>query len=303
MDVESPEPPPTSSTSSVAPLRKRSFHPSDVNNEGTLICSTASDESSDESEFVHVARRMAKRRLLKTFPSQSNATPNIQEPPVHTISFVPLNAADSMNRLNRHVTSMSLEALVPGQIPDVRINGHKKVLAIDATQRTALEILTKVNVLGNINVRSFIPDDKDSRAGVIYDVDTSVSVIDFPNVIKTVMEPSIIFQARRLENSRCVKLVFKGDKASQAEHRKSGNRQGPHEASSKQCPNVKEMQVLRQMARYGSTQREAADKVRRRRSRYMKTPRVPSAKARDTPLPHITHSPPQAYKCHQQAFS
>ncbi|KAH7950565.1 hypothetical protein HPB51_028402 [Rhipicephalus microplus] len=71
--------------------------------------------------------------------------------------------------------------------------------------------------------------------------------------------------------------------------------QGPHEASSKQCPNLKkEMQVLRQMARDGSTHREAAAKVRRRRSRHKKTHRTSSAKARDTPLPHITHSPPQA---------
>ncbi|KAH8036919.1 hypothetical protein HPB51_006980 [Rhipicephalus microplus] len=48
------------------------------------------------------------------------------------------------------------------------------------------------------------------------------------------------------------------------------------------------------MARDGSTHREAAAKVRRRRSRHRKTPRTSSAKARDTPPPHITHSPPQA---------
>ncbi|KAH8026852.1 hypothetical protein HPB51_026187 [Rhipicephalus microplus] len=48
------------------------------------------------------------------------------------------------------------------------------------------------------------------------------------------------------------------------------------------------------MARDGSTHREAAAKVRRRRSRHRKPPRTCSAKARDTPLPHITHSPPQA---------
>lgn len=348
MDVESPGPPPIRPASSVATLRKRSGHPSDVDSEDTLMYSTASDESSDESDFVPVARHKAKRRLLTTSPSQSKATTNIQEPPVHTILFVPLNAADSMNRLNRQVTSMSLEALVPGQITDVRINGRKNVLAIDVTQRTALDVLTKVNVLGNINVRSFIPDGKDSRAGVIYDVDTSISDIDFPTLIKPVTEATIILQARRLGNSRCVKLVFKGDslptqvrvghfrhtvrpfvpkplqcrkcckighvsavctssavcsrcseshntEACQAEHRKCGNCQGPHEASSKQCPNVKkEMQVLRQMARDGSTHREAAAKVRRRRSRHRKTPRTSSAKARDTPLPHITHSPPQA---------
>ncbi|KAH7950641.1 hypothetical protein HPB51_028323 [Rhipicephalus microplus] len=313
-----------------------------------LIYSTASDESFDESDFLPMARRKVKRRLLTTSPSQSKATPNIQEPPVHTILFVPLNAADSMNRLNRQVTSMSLEALVPRQITDVRINGRKNVLAIDVTQRTALDVLTKVNPLGNINVHSFIPDGKDSKAGVIYNVDTSISNIVFPILIKPVTEATIFLQARHLGNSRCVKLVFMGDslptqvrvghfqhivcpfvpkplqcrkfckighvnavctssvmcsrcseshntETCQAEHRKCANCQGPHEAPSKQCTNVKKkMQVLRQMARHGSAHREAAAKVRRRRSRHRKTPKTCFAKARDTPLLHITHSPPQA---------
>ncbi|XP_075733151.1 uncharacterized protein LOC142775575 [Rhipicephalus microplus] len=70
MDVESPGLPPIPSKSSVATLRKRSGHPSDVNSEDTLIYSTASDESSDESDFVPVARRKAKRRLLTTSSSQ-----------------------------------------------------------------------------------------------------------------------------------------------------------------------------------------------------------------------------------------
>ncbi|XP_037509097.2 integral membrane protein GPR155-like [Rhipicephalus sanguineus] len=52
MDVESPGPPPLPSTSSVAAPRKRSGHPSDADSEDTLIYSTASDESSDESDFV-----------------------------------------------------------------------------------------------------------------------------------------------------------------------------------------------------------------------------------------------------------
>ncbi|KAH8023939.1 hypothetical protein HPB51_019821 [Rhipicephalus microplus] len=275
MDVESPWPPPIRSASSVATLRKRSGHPSDVDSEDTLMYSTASDESSDESDFVPVARHKAKRRLLTTSPSQSKATTNIQEPPVHTILFVPLNAADSMNRLNRQVTSMSLEALVPGQITNVRINGRKNVLAIDVTQRTALDVLTKVfECAREHQLRPFAPKPlqcrKCCKIGHVSAVCTSSAVC-----------------------SRCSESH--NTEACQAEHRKCGNCQGPHEASSKQCPNVKkEMQVLRQLARDGSTHREAAAKVRCRRSRHRKTPRTSSAKVRDTPLPHITHSLPQA---------
>ena len=348
MDVESPGPPPVPSTSSVAAPRKRSGHPSDADSEDTLIYSTASDESSDESDFVPVTRRKAKRRLLTTSPSKSKATMNTQESPVHTILFVPLNAAESMNRLNRQATSMTLEALVPGQIKDVRLNGRKNVLAIDVTQRAALDVLSKVNVLGNIDVRSYIPDGKDSTAGVIYDVDTSISESDFPILIKPVTEGFIILQARRLGNSRCVKLVFKGDslpsqvrvghfrhavrpfvprplqcrncckighvsavctnsavcsrcsdshstETCNAEHRKCSNCHGPHDASSKACPNMKkEMQVLRQMVRDGSTHREAAAKVRRRRSRRRRTSRKPTTEARDARAPQTTHPPQQA---------
>ena len=120
-----------------------------------------------------VTRRKAKRRLLMASPSSSKTTTKTREPPVHTILFVPVAAADSLNRLNRQATSRSLEALAPGQIVDVRINGRKNVLAIDVSQRSTLDVLSNVKVLEDINVRSYIPDGRDSTAGVIYDVDIS----------------------------------------------------------------------------------------------------------------------------------
>lgn len=80
-----------------------------------------------------------------------------------------------------------------------------------------------------------------------------------------------------------------------AEHRKCSNCHGPHDASSKACPNMKkEMQVLRQMVRDGSTHREAAAKVRRRRSRRRRTSRKPSTEARDARAPQTAHPPQQA---------
>ncbi|XP_037514780.1 uncharacterized protein LOC119391178 [Rhipicephalus sanguineus] len=347
MDVDTPGLSPRPSTSTAAAPRKRTGHPSDADSEDTLIYSTASDESSDEVDFVPVTRRKAKRRLLMASPSSSKTTTKTREPPVHTILFMPVAAADSLNRLNRQATSRSLEAIAPGQIVDVRINSRKNVLAIDVTQRNTLDVLSNVKVLEDINVRSYIPDGRDSTAGVIYDVDISISESDFPVLIKPVTEGLIILQARRLGNSRCVKLVFKGDSlpshvkvghfrhavrpfvprplqcrnclkmghvsavctnpavcsrcseshstdACHAEHRKCGNCHGPHDASSKDCPNMKkEMQVLRQMVRDGSTRREAAAKVRRRRSRRRR-PSQPAAEAGNAPLQMTVHTPPQA---------
>ncbi|KAH6928684.1 hypothetical protein HPB50_018443 [Hyalomma asiaticum] len=61
MDVDSPGPPPTPPTSSAPGARKRSGEPNDADSEDTIIYSSASEESSYDSDFVPVARRKAKR--------------------------------------------------------------------------------------------------------------------------------------------------------------------------------------------------------------------------------------------------
>ncbi|KAH6919967.1 hypothetical protein HPB50_029045 [Hyalomma asiaticum] len=80
MDVDSPGPPPTPSTSSAPGARKRSGEPNDADSEDTIIYSSASEESSYDSDFVPVTRRKAKRRLLMASSSSKTL-----EPPVHTI--------------------------------------------------------------------------------------------------------------------------------------------------------------------------------------------------------------------------
>lgn len=251
---------------------------------------------------------------------------------------MPVAASDNLNRINRQATSVSLEALVPGQIKDIRINGRKNILAIDVTNRSALDILSNVKVLDSINVRCYKQDHHDSTAGVVYDVDNSISDADLHILIKPATEGIAILQARRLGNSQCVKLTFKGDSlpshvkvghfrhivrpfvpkplqcrkcqrighvsavctnaavcsrcsgshssdACRAENQKCANCQGSHDATSKNCPHVKnEAKVLRQMVRDGSSHREAAAKVRRRRSRRRRS-RKPTAIAKDAPRP------------------
>ncbi|KAH6934959.1 hypothetical protein HPB50_002492 [Hyalomma asiaticum] len=146
MDVDSPGPPPAPSTSTATGARKRSGEPNDAGSEDMIIYSSASEESSYDSDFVPVTRRKAKRRLLMASSSSKTL-----EPPVHTILFVPLTSTDCLNRLNRQATSVPLEALAPGQISDLRIDSRKNVLAIDVKQRSALDVLSNVKLMGNIN--------------------------------------------------------------------------------------------------------------------------------------------------------
>ncbi|KAH6921303.1 hypothetical protein HPB50_027712 [Hyalomma asiaticum] len=75
MDVDSPGPPPTPSTSSAPGARKRSGEPNDADSEDTIIYSSASEESSYDSDFVPVTRRKAKRRLLMASSSSKTLEP------------------------------------------------------------------------------------------------------------------------------------------------------------------------------------------------------------------------------------
>lgn len=55
---------------------------------------------------------------------------------------------------------------------------------------------------------------------------------------------------------------------------KCGNCDGPHDASSKDCPQIKrEIAIIKQMVRDSSSHREAAETVRRRRNRRRKRTR------------------------------
>lgn len=212
MDMESPGGVPGPSTSTAAAPRKRSSHPSDTDSEDTVIYSATSDETSDDSDFVPAAKRKAKRRLVRTSPSASKVTViPTRKSSDYTILFVPVAASDNLNRLNRQATSVALEALVPGEIKDVRINARKNILAIDVTNRSALDVLSNVKVLDNINVRCYKQDEYVSTAGVVYDVDNSISDADLPILIKPATEGIAILQARRIGKSNCVKLTFKGD--------------------------------------------------------------------------------------------
>lgn len=91
------------------------------------------------------------------------------------------------------------------------MNTRKNVLAINVLHAAALNILRNVNELGGMKVRSYIPVSSNVVTGVIYDVDTAIPSSDFDVLVKPANEASVIVKVVRLENSRCLKIMFKGD--------------------------------------------------------------------------------------------
>lgn len=322
MDADQPGRLPDSATSAVAASRKRTGPHSNSDSEDTHIYSLSSEEASDDDDFELVMSRKAKRRNTRTSSSSStlNERPQ-QRPATNTILFVPAVPNGNMKRLNRQTVSVLLEALVPNEIVDIRVNTRKNVLAIDVTHAAALNTLRNVTDLDGMKVRSHIPLGSDIVTGVIYDVDSAIPSSDLEVLVKPASEADVIASVTRLGSSRCLKIVFKGDclpsyvkvghfrhpvrpfvpkplqclKCMRLGHVRSvcenaavcsrcaethsaddcratvlkcSNCHGPHEASSKDCPNMKrELAVLKQMARDHSSHREAAKTIRKRRYR------------------------------------
>ncbi|XP_049527233.1 uncharacterized protein LOC125947003 [Dermacentor silvarum] len=212
METESFEHRPDLPASAGATPRKRNCLRSEADSDDTELYSPSSDTTSDDEGFEVYTRRKAKRRNVSGCSASSKSTV-IPTPraPEHTIIFVPEAATDNLNRLNRQAISIYLESLAPGEIKDVRINNRKNVLAIDVTNRSALDPLMKITQLDNIKVRCHTPQTLETTAGVVYNIDVSICDSDLPILIKTTTESIPIIQAHRIGKSTCVKLIFKGD--------------------------------------------------------------------------------------------
>lgn len=269
-----------------------------------------------------------------------------RRPSAHTILFVPDTSTDNLNRLNRQRISMSLEALIPGEIKDIRINKRKNVLAVDVHNRSALDALMKIKTLGDVNVHYVVPQSNDTTAGVVYDIDAAIIDSDLPILIQPATDGVTILHTRRLGSSNCVRLIFKGDSlpshvkvglfrhavrpfipkplqcrrcqkighvsavcrhsavcprcseshdsdTCRATELKCPNCQGPHAASSKECPLLKkEQQILRKMVRDGSSHRDAATAIRRRRPRKRRSSSGIRERSRPAATPSTPPRPP-----------
>lgn len=208
MEVDSPARPPDLPASASAASRKRNCVSSD--SEATLIDTAESADSSDD-EYVTVMSQKAKRRMLRASVDAS-AVKAPQSPPKYTVLFLPTQPSINMRLLNRQAVSSELELLLPNSIEDIRVNPRKNVVAVDVAQASALDSLSKVAVLGGMNVRTIIPLGKQAATGVIYDIDVTISNEDLPILIKPANDGPQILQVCRLGKSRCVKIDFKSDR-------------------------------------------------------------------------------------------
>lgn len=320
MNVDTARFSPDLTSRSAVPSRKRNSEMDDAASDSTELYSASGEDSEDGFEAVR--SRKAKRRSLRTpSPSSTSTVQNMSRPRAPAILFMPVVSSDNLRHLNRQAVSAFLERLVPNEITDIRINTRKNILAVDVTHATAFDILRTVTDLNGIKVRSHITVDKDTAIGVIYDVDVAIPNEDLPILVKTATPDSTIIQVSRIGNSRCVKIVFKGDtipsnvkvghfrhpvkpfipkplqchkclrlghvrgvcnhaavcarcagfhttESCQATEFKCRNCKGSHEATSRTCPRIKkEWSILKEMVREGSTHREAAVSVKKRRSR------------------------------------
>lgn len=216
--MEPADTPPGNPPSDSATPRKRICLPSEVGSEDTELYSAPSDDSTDDG-FELVLGKKAKRRLRAAASQSSGASSTSsastvttpRRPPVHTVLFVPDSKDENLRMLNRQAISVSLEAILPGKIKEVRINHRKNILAIDVEHRDAVETLHQLTMLGQMKVRAYLSPGQGASVGVIYDVDLTIPDADLPILIKPATGGAIIKQVSRLGKSRCVKLVFQGD--------------------------------------------------------------------------------------------
>lgn len=209
MDAEPSVAPTVQRSTMPSSSRKRSTSPS--SSEDTEVYSISGDESSDDS-FETVRSRKAKRRIVATSsPASTLVSKTKEERWPHTILFMPDDPTVSLRAVNRQVLSVFLEGIAPNEIKDVRLNTRKNILAVDMMNASALDKFRRISDLAGIKVRSIIPMDGACVAGVVYDIDLAIVNSDLPILIKPADAGVVITGAFRLGNTRCVKLVFKGD--------------------------------------------------------------------------------------------
>lgn len=167
-----------------------------------------SDEDAFDNEgFTEVLSRR-NRRLLKASMKTCSTVITPSRTSGMTVLFVPASPTASVSKLSKHQLSLFLEALVPGLLKEARVNAPKNIIAVDAVNAAAVNQLLSTTSLCGLEVRSYLPRDKHTMAGVIRDVDVA---IDEGDLVSLVSSTTSISQIRRLGSSTSVKLIFQGD--------------------------------------------------------------------------------------------
>ncbi|KAM7298936.1 hypothetical protein ISCGN_019503 [Ixodes scapularis] len=161
--------------------------------------------SKEDCDFTTVNRKKKRTRHEGSQRSQGIVKlPNT----ARTVLFAPTVPATNLRKINRQLLSDELEALAPGQFSGVRVNTRKNIIATDArTEAGVLELLILTKICG-VPVRAFLPRSKNSRVGVISDVDTDITEDRLSKIIGSGVS---VVQVRRLGKTQAVKVVFEGD--------------------------------------------------------------------------------------------
>ncbi|KAG0422564.1 hypothetical protein HPB47_001621 [Ixodes persulcatus] len=158
----------------------------------------------NEDDFETVNRR---KKKTKRSSQHSQGKVHLSESS-RTVLVVPTEAEMNLRKLNWQLLSDELETMAPKLIKEIRVNLKKNIIAIEARTEAAVLDLLITNKICGIPVRAFLPRAKHTRAGVIGDVDTTVTMEKIVELIDCGVH---VVYARRFGVSRSVKVVFEGD--------------------------------------------------------------------------------------------
>lgn len=125
-----------------------------------------------------------------------------------TVLFVPTNVATNLRKINRQLLSDELDAVAPNLIIEARVNVKKNIIAVETRAEAAVLDLLITSKLCGFPVRAFLPHSKNTRVGVLSDVDPATTDERLMEMMSCGMK---IVQVKRLGPTTAVKVVFDGD--------------------------------------------------------------------------------------------
>ncbi|KAM7293725.1 hypothetical protein ISCGN_023318 [Ixodes scapularis] len=170
---------------------------------GSEDAGTGHSEDNDD-DFETVDRRKKKTKRC----SQHNQGEVHLSESSRTVLVFSNQAEMNLRNLNWQLLSDEQETMAPKLIKEIRVNLKKNIIAIETrTEAAVLDPLITKKICGT-PVRAFLPRAKHTRAGVIGDEDTTVTMKKIVELMDCGMH---VVYARRFGVSRSVKGVFEGD--------------------------------------------------------------------------------------------
>lgn len=125
----------------------------------------------EDGEFTMVSNRKKKKTCHEGL-QRSKGTVKLATTS-RTVFIAPIDPSTNLRKINRQLLSHEQQALAPGHFSEVQVNTRKNVIAADARSEAGVVELLILNKIGGVSVHVFLPRSKNTRAGVITDVDTT----------------------------------------------------------------------------------------------------------------------------------